>query len=131
MDAAITNIGLSAIYVPGPEIEILPGETKNWNDITVADLDGNSVIKNGVVAGNLSVSVTPDASDAAAAAQGSLSPAGLEAYAFANLPTGYEGRVAYCTNGRKTGEGSPGSGVPVYFSNAQWRRFYDDAQVTT
>jgi hypothetical protein len=131
MDAAITNTGTEEIFIPGPNVSIPVGETKNWNDILVADLDGNTVIKDAVLAGNLSVSITPDAADAAAAAQGSLNSGGLEAYVDTDLPTGYEGRVAFCTNGRKTGEGAlAGTGIPVYFSNAQWRRYYDDAQVT-
>jgi len=134
MDAAITHTGAISdpIFIPGPNIEVASGETKNWNDITIGDLDGNEVIKSQVVAGNLSVSVTPDARDAAVATQGALNAAAKEIYAFVDLPTGYEGRTAFCSNGRKTGEGGgAGTGVPVYFSNAQWRRYYDDAQVTT
>jgi hypothetical protein len=43
---------------------------------------------------------------------------------------GVEGQVAYATNGRKTGEGSgAGTGVPVYFSNGEWRVYSTDAQV--
>ena len=131
MDAAITNSSSAAIYIPGPEIEIAAGATETWSGITLADLDANEVIKAGVVAGNLSVSMTPDSDDASQAAQGSLNPAGKELYAYASLPTGYEGRTAFCTNGRKDGEGAAaGTGVPVYFSNGSWRRYYDDAAVT-
>jgi hypothetical protein len=131
MDAAITNNGTTAIFIPGPNIEIAAGATKNWNDITLADLDSNEVIKTAVVAGTLAVSVTPDTRDAALAAQGALNSGALELYTVANLPTGYEGRTAFASNGRKTGEGAAaGTGVPVYFSNTQWRRLYDDAQVT-
>jgi hypothetical protein len=131
MDAAITNNSTEAIFIPGPNLNLEAGETKSWPDILVADLDGNVVIKEGVLAGDLSVTVTPDARDAAPAVQGSLNSGGKEQYAFASLPTGYEGRTAFCTDGRKTGEGATaGTGVPVYFSNAQWRRYYDDLQVT-
>lgn len=40
------------------------------------------------------------------------------------------GQLAYASNGRKQGEGAGlGTGVPVYFSSGQWRRFSDDTQV--
>lgn len=53
------------------------------------------------------------------------------ACAVASLPAGSEGQLAYATNGRKVGEGAgSGTGTPVYFSNAQWRTYSGDAQVT-
>lgn len=131
MDATITNLGSAQVFIPGPNLDIPAGTTVAWANISLDDLDGNSVVKSGVIAGTLSVSVTPSADDAASALQGSLSPAGLEKYTFANLPTGYEGRTAFVTNGRKTGEGAAaGTGIPAYFSTASWRRYYDDAAVT-
>ena len=59
-------------------------------------------------------------------------PVGLPVYAtIAALPAGAAGQVAYLASGRKTGEGAGvGTGIVVYFSNAQWRRFYDDATAT-
>jgi hypothetical protein len=51
-------------------------------------------------------------------------------YTVATLPSGSEGQQTYATDGRKVGEGSgSGTGVPVYFSNAQWRVYSTDAQV--
>ena len=51
-------------------------------------------------------------------------------FVVASLPTGSEGMTAYATNGRKVGEGSgAGTGVPVYFSAAKWRRYSDDTEV--
>ena len=48
----------------------------------------------------------------------------------AALPTGIEGMIAYSTNGRKVGEGAAaGTGVPVYFSNGNWRTLSADAAV--
>jgi len=136
MDAAITNNGSTRIYIPGPDIEIAAGETKVLNDITLSDIDGNAVIKSGVVAGTLSVSVTPDSQDAAKISQsgrlGVVDPVSLLTYTVATLPaTGnYEGRVAYATNGRKVGEGpGAGTGVPVYWSNTAWRVFSGDTAV--
>lgn len=56
---------------------------------------------------------------------------GLPKYTVVTLPVGAEGYLAYATNGRKVGEGAGnGTGVPVYFSNTQWRVFSTDAQVT-
>lgn len=53
------------------------------------------------------------------------------AYLVASLPAGSEGQLAYATNGRKVGEApSAGTGVPVYFSNSQWRVYSTDLQVT-
>lgn len=57
----------------------------------------------------------------------------LASYLLAALvATPPEGSTAFCTNGRKVGEGSgAGTGVPVYFSNGQWRVFSTDLQVTS
>jgi hypothetical protein len=47
-------------------------------------------------------------------------------------PKPVEGTVAYATNGRKQGEGAgTGTGVPVYYSNNQWRRYSDDTVVAS
>lgn len=56
---------------------------------------------------------------------------GLKSYAVAALPTGVSNSsVAFASNGRKVGEGAgAGTGVPVYYSNSQWRVFSTDAQV--
>ena len=51
-------------------------------------------------------------------------------FTVAALPTGAEGQTAYATNGRKVGEGAAsGTGVPVYYSNGEWRVYSTDAQV--
>jgi hypothetical protein len=51
-------------------------------------------------------------------------------YTVATLPAASEGFVAYCTNGRKVGEGvGAGTGVPVYYSGGIWRVFSTDALV--
>ena len=47
------------------DISLDVGETKDWNDIRLSDLDGNDVIKSGVIAGTITVVLTPDANDAA------------------------------------------------------------------
>jgi hypothetical protein len=54
----------------------------------------------------------------------------LGSFTVATLPTASEGAVAYCTNGRKTGEGAGvGTGVPVYYSAGAWKVFSTDATV--
>jgi hypothetical protein len=58
----------------------------------------------------------------------------LKSYTYANLPLGnqtaYTGSLAYCSNGRKVGEGAgAGTGVPVYYANAAWRVFSTDVAV--
>jgi hypothetical protein len=57
----------------------------------------------------------------------------FQQFTVSTLPTGgivSEGVQAYATNGRKVGEGAgSGTGVPVYFSNGQWRVYSTDAQV--
>lgn len=52
-------------------------------------------------------------------------------YPKAKLPTAaLAGDMAYCTDGRKVGEGAgAGTGVPVYFSNTAWRVYSTDAPV--
>lgn len=134
MDATLTNLSTSPFYIPGPNIELAAAGDPNGNHIkvlrgiTVSDLDGNPIIKTRVLAGELSVSVTPGAEDAAGALQGALSFNSMERYTVANLPTGFSGRIAYATNGRTGAEGAgAGTGCPVVFSNAQWRRFEDMA----
>jgi len=130
MDAAITNLSSAQVFIPGPNLDIPAGETKSWSDITIQDLDGNAVIKAGVVAGDLSVSVTPDASDAAVAVKGSLGASSLERYTVASLPAGFGGRIAFAINGRAGAEGAGvGTGTMVVYSNAQWRRVEDLAVV--
>ena len=45
----------------------------------------------------------------------------------------YQGRIMYCTDCRKSGEGAAaGTGLPVYFdsSGATWRNFFDNAAAT-
>ena len=46
----------------------------------------------------------------------------------------YQGRIMYCTDCRKSGEGAGvGTGLPVYFdsSGATWRNFFDNAGATS
>lgn len=136
MDATLTNLGTSPIFLPGPNIELAATGDADGNDvksvsgITVADLDADDVVKAYVVAGTLQVDLTPSAADAALATTGALQHSGLERYAVASLPTGFNGRVAYATDGRAGAEGAGlGTGTPVVFTNGQWRRFEDLAQV--
>jgi len=129
MDAVITNASAEAKFIPGPNINIPAGESKTWSGITVADIDGNEVIKAGVVAGDLTVSMTSGTGDAAIATQGSLVFGSLPIYTFANLPTGFNGRVAFVSDGRKAAEGvGAGTGVPAYYdaAAAAWLNFYDN-----
>lgn len=57
-------------------------------------------------------------------------PISIKQYTVAALPSGSESFVAYATNGLKVGELSgAGTGVPVYYSNGQWRVFSKDVAV--
>jgi len=136
MDATITNLSAEHVFIPGPQMHLEPtgdpdgNDVKVWPEVTVADLDSNVRIKELVVAGTISVQMDADSYDAAAATQGTLSVMGLPQYAYADLPTGFNGRMVYCTNGRKTGEGAlAGTGVPAYWtdSDSDWHVFYDDS----
>ena len=136
MDATLTNLSDEPFFIPGPNIELAASgdadgnDVKVWSGISVGDLDGNPVIKQRVVDGDMSVSVAPGTEDTATAVQGSLSFASLERYTVANLPTGFAGRMAYATNGRAGAEGAGnGTGTPVCYTNGQWRRLEDLAQV--
>lgn len=133
MDAAITNAGTEQVFIPGPNIDLDPGETKTWSDVRVTDLDANDVIKAGVVAGTLTVSMTPGPNDAALATQGQLVSDALPMYDYADLPTPFRGRVAFVMNGRKAGEGAgAGTGVPCYYDTTvgDWTTFSGDIAVT-
>jgi hypothetical protein len=133
MDAAITNNGTEAKFIPGPNFNLDAGETKTWSDIILTDLDSNSVIKGGVVAGTLAVAMTPGPSDAALATQGAMGLDSLPVYAFADLPTGFNGRVALVTDGRKLAEGvGAGTGAVCYYDAATpgWLTFIADIAVT-
>jgi hypothetical protein len=48
------------------------------------------------------------------------------------LPAGsYEGERSFCADGRKKGEEKGrGTGVPVYWSHGEWRRYSDDEPVS-
>ena len=137
MDAAITNNTSAALFIPGPNIELAAGATKSWLNVTLVALDQNEVIKTGLVSGDLSVAMSPDTYDAAQATQtgkvGLTDPVGgAPAYTVALLPaTGnFEGQLAYATDGRKTAEGAgSGTGVPVYWSAANWHVYFDDSTV--
>src|SRR5210317_56464 len=126
MDVVITNTTAEAMFFPGPNLEIAAGGTATWSDITSADLDGNTWLKQKVVDGDLTLAVTDDTFDAAPG----IAPTGLPQYTVATLPTGFEGRVAFATDGRKTAEGAAaGTGVPVYYSAGDWHVYYDDSVV--
>lgn len=61
---------------------------------------------------------------------GATSPLQLASFTVAGLPAANDGQMSYASDGRKTGEGAAaGTGVIVYFSNSQWRRFSDDTVV--
>jgi len=55
----------------------------------------------------------------------------LPAFKVANLPSAsVAGRVAFASNGRKSGEGvGAGTGVQVYADGVAWRRVSDDTTV--
>jgi hypothetical protein len=52
-------------------------------------------------------------------------------FTVATLPTaGTAGRIAYASNGRKSGEGAgAGTGVPVWDDGSNWKAFYDNTTV--
>jgi len=136
MDATITNLSTERVFIPGPQLDLAPTgdpdgkDVQVWSEITVDTLDGNVRIKELVVAGTIAVQMDADSYDAAAATQGALVFGALPVYAYANLPTGFNGRMAYCSDGRKTAEGAGlGTGVPAYWSDSDsdWHVFYDDS----
>lgn len=136
MDATITNLSSAALFLPGPKVDLAAtgdpdgNDVRVWPDITIHDLDSDSVIKQGVLDGVLQVDVAPDPTDAAEATTGSIQQSGLEKYTVANLPTGFNGRMAYATDGRAGAEGGgSGTGTPVVFTNGDWRRLEDLAVV--
>ena len=137
MDATITNLGTSSpdddIFLSGPKVSLAAGASMVWSDLTVGDLDDATWLKGLIAAGKVSVSVALTAADAAVALVGSLSPSKLQRYAFASLASGanaVDGQLAFCTNGRKVGEGGgSGTGGPVYYDGGSWRVFATDAAV--
>ena len=130
MDALITNLSATeGVFVPGPNLDLPASGSATWPDIAVADLD-DPQLRALVSGAKISISVSAETIDAVQSLTGSMGPHGLPKYTVANLPTGYEGRVAFATNGRRTGQGGgAGLGVPCYFSAAAWRVFYDDTTV--
>ncbi|MBW2169344.1 MAG: hypothetical protein JRG69_08810 [Deltaproteobacteria bacterium] len=139
MDATITNLSTERVFIPGPQLDMAPtgdpagGDVKLWSEITVTDIDSNTRIKELVVAGTISVQMDADSYDAALATQGSLNFAALPMYLFADLPTGYNGRMAFVSNGRKGAEGAGvGTGLPCYYdaTAAGWFTFSGDIAVT-
>jgi len=132
MDAVITNSGTTSVFIPGPNINLDASESKTWSDVTLDSLEANEVIKAGVVAGTLSVTINPGANDAALAAQGALVSGALPIYAVADLPAGFNGQVAFASDGRKGAEGvGSGTGAAVYYNanTSQWLKIYDNTLV--
>lgn len=134
MDAVITNLGSTSpdddLFLSAYKVEVKAGLSVTIPDATVTDLDGDLQLRGLILAGKLSVSTTNETTDNVAAVVGSISPHALPKYTVANLPTGFNSRVAYATNGRSGAEGGgAGTGVPVIFTNGQWRRFEDMAVV--
>lgn len=137
MDATITNLGTTSpdddVFLTTPKVEVKAGQSVVLTGLTIADLDADTQLKNLVVAGKVSVSVGDEIPDRAVPTRGSMRIDMLPRYAFANLPTApdaFDGLVAFCTNGRKVGEGGgAGTGVPVYYDGASWRVFSTDAAV--
>jgi len=135
MDATILNLGSTSpdddVFLTGPRVEVKAGQSVVISDLTVSDLDADRQLRQLVIDGKVSVSVANETVDNASATVGSLSPHALPKYTVANLPTGFVGRVAFATNGRTGAEGAgAGTGCPVIYSNAQWRRFEDMATIT-
>jgi len=115
IDVTITNASSSRVFIPGPNLDLAAGGSAAWNDVSEQDIEGNGVLAGYIEDGTVTVSLSRSVGTVA------------ELLAV----TGFEGQVAYATNGRKTGEGAGvGTGIPCYFSNAVWRRYYDDAQIT-
>lgn len=132
MNILVTNVSSEAVFLTGPYLNLEPGEAKPWTGLTLSDLDSDSQLKGLVLAGKVTVAVTASSTDAAFPTTGSLSVHGLMKSTVAELPTGFEGRVAFATNGRRTGQGGgAGTGVPVYYSAGAWRVFFDDTAVAT
>ena len=136
MDATITNLSSDPVFLTGPKVELAAtgdadgNDVRVWPDVTINDLDSDAQLKALVVAGTVSVSVSPAAEDVAVAVQGTLQAASSERYLVANLPTGYDGRRAYAIDGRKVGEGvGAGTGVEVVYSDGEWRIHQDDSAV--
>lgn len=137
MDATITNLGTSSpeddVFISGPRISLAAGASMVWTGLTAADLDGAAQLKGLVAAGKVSVSIALTSADATVPLVGSFSPSKLQRYTFAQLPSGsdaVDGQVAFCTNGRKVGEGAAaGTGVPVYRDGGSWRVYATDAAV--
>jgi hypothetical protein len=135
MDVTITNTHTEVIFIPGPNLHLAVGESKVWNDVRLHDLDAHTVIKAGVIAGELTITMVPDAEDAlqlfadlgrAAASDPGFPPV----FTVATLPTGVDGRIAFASDGRSGAEGpAAGTGVLVIYSDGDWRRPEDQAVV--
>lgn len=136
MDATFTNLSTDHVFIPGPNLDLAPtgdpdgNDVKTWADVTVDDLDGQTRVKELVIAGTISVAAVPDATDVATATTGTMSNQALPTFTVAGLPTGFNGRMAYASDGRAGAEGAGvGTGTPVVFTNGQWRRLEDLAVV--
>lgn len=134
MDALITNLSADPVFIAGPNLELdaIGGTNaaRSWPDISIAELDGSPHIKQLVIDGTISVTLTDDATDLAVTAAGNLSAHALPTYPVATLPTGFDGRVAFASDGRAGAEGGgSGTGTMVVFSDSSWRRVEDLAVV--
>jgi hypothetical protein len=137
MDATITNLGSISpdddVFLSAYKVEVKVGEPRVISGVTQADLDADTQLKQLVLDGKIGVSMVWTATDAALATQGGFGGNKLPRFASTALPSGAaasDGMIAFCTNGRKVGEGGgAGTGVPVYYDGAAWRSFVTDAAV--
>lgn len=108
------DMALSTDLAPGMEVPVIEGATNN---------DTTFVLTN---------DAAPTINSTALVFEAAPGRVRLKTYAdLAALPTGSECQLAYLASGRKTGEGGgAGTGIPVYFADSSWRRFYDDAAAT-
>jgi hypothetical protein len=117
--------------LPAPETPVLPFPNTRANDTSslagyVSDLVRQLTYLLGAISRRANYGLNLDGS------QTMIGPVGLQNVLFVDLPTtGHiPGQVLYVSNGRKVGEGAGlGTGVPVYWSNGQWRVFSTDAAV--
>jgi hypothetical protein len=136
LDALITNISTEIFFVSGPNLDVPVGGSVVWSNVNLTDFDQAVQLKDGILAGKVTVTLAGAANELVQPEQdgrtGMTDSVSQPQYTKALLPTGFEGETAYCTDGRKVGEGGgAGTGCPVYFSGTKWYRYGDDTEVAT
>lgn len=127
------NLGSSALTLRGTSVILNDASNNRYTDF-VAPSAGRLRVRDRATSTNYLELGHNGTNATLVSSSGSVlssQPVGVGSYAVASLPAaGTAGRIAYASNGRKSGEGAAaGTGCPVWDDGTNWKTFYDNTTV--